>query len=47
MHLPAYPSSLYLHSTQIETEGLAKVAKKAGFEVVGVPGLLAFHAQNH
>jgi len=32
---------------QIETEGLAKMAKKAGFEVAGVPGLLVFHAKNH
>ncbi|KAK4694292.1 hypothetical protein P7C70_g8761, partial [Phenoliferia sp. Uapishka_3] len=37
----------YVFENQIETEGLAKVAKKAGFEVVGIPGLVVFHAQNH
>ncbi|GAA5921198.1 hypothetical protein JCM3775_004135 [Rhodotorula graminis] len=37
----------YVFDNQVETEGLAKVAKRAGFEVVGVPGVLVFHAQNH
>ncbi|GAA5824917.1 hypothetical protein JCM11251_005392 [Rhodosporidiobolus azoricus] len=37
----------FVFENEVETEGLAKVAQKAGFEVVGVPGLLAFHAQNH
>ncbi|KAM0750469.1 hypothetical protein T439DRAFT_314858 [Meredithblackwellia eburnea MCA 4105] len=37
----------YVFENQIETEGLAKMAKKAGFEVVGIPGLVVFHAQNH
>jgi hypothetical protein len=32
---------------QVETEGFAKVAKRAGYEVVGTPGILVFHAQNH
>jgi len=30
----------------IETEGFAKMAKKMGFEVVGVPGMVVFHARN-
>jgi hypothetical protein len=34
-------------ASQVETEGFAKLAKRAGFEVVGVPGILVFHAQNH
>ncbi|BGP42893.1 hypothetical protein JCM10449v2_006907 [Rhodotorula kratochvilovae] len=37
----------YVFENEVETEGLAKVAKRAGFEVVGVPGVLVFHAQNH
>ncbi|GAA97514.1 glycosyltransferase family 62 protein [Mixia osmundae IAM 14324] len=31
----------------IETEGFAAMAKKMGFEVVGVPGILVFHAENN
>lgn len=27
----------------IETEGFARLARKMGFEVVGVPGLMIFH----
>ncbi|CEQ40946.1 SPOSA6832_02614, partial [Sporobolomyces salmonicolor] len=37
----------YVFENEVETEGFAKTAKKAGFEVVGVPGILVFHAQNH
>ncbi|SCV69556.1 BQ2448_2576 [Microbotryum intermedium] len=37
----------YVFENEIETEGMAKMAKKAGFEVVGVPGLVVFHARNH
>ncbi|BGO94946.1 hypothetical protein NBRC10512_000625 [Rhodotorula toruloides] len=37
----------YVFENEVETEGFAKLAKRAGFEVVGVPGLLVFHAQNH
>ncbi|GJN93126.1 hypothetical protein Rhopal_006171-T1 [Rhodotorula paludigena] len=36
----------FVFENEVETEGFAKLAKRAGFEVVGVPGLLAFHAQN-
>ncbi|GAA5984571.1 hypothetical protein JCM10908_003405 [Rhodotorula pacifica] len=37
----------FVFDNEIETEGFAKVAKRAGYEVVGVPGILVFHAQNH
>lgn len=37
----------FLLDVQIETEGLAKVAKKAGFEVVGIPGVVVFHVSRH
>ncbi|TNY23877.1 Anp1-domain-containing protein [Rhodotorula diobovata] len=37
----------FVFDNEVETEGFAKVAKRAGFEVVGVPGILVFHAQNH
>lgn len=36
----------FVFDNQVETEGFAKVAKKAGFEVVGIPGIVVFHAQN-
>ncbi len=39
--------TFFLSPTQVETEGFAKVAKRAGYEVVGTPGILVFHAQNH
>ncbi|GAA5863146.1 hypothetical protein JCM3774_001436 [Rhodotorula dairenensis] len=37
----------FVFDNEVETEGFAKVAKRAGYEVVGTPGILVFHAQNH
>ncbi|KAK4057445.1 hypothetical protein OIO90_001514 [Microbotryomycetes sp. JL221] len=37
----------YVFDNEIETEGFAKMAKKAGFEVVGVPGVTVFHVFNN
>jgi len=31
---------------EIETEGFARMALRMGFEVVGVPGILVFHADS-
>ncbi|KAH8917431.1 glycosyltransferase family 62 protein [Atractiella rhizophila] len=39
-NFPTYP---FQH--QIESEGFAKMARMMGFEVVGVPGVIVFHAR--
>lgn len=39
-----FPTVAYEH--QVETEGFAKMAKRMGFEVYGLPGYIVYHAMN-